>query len=259
MRVLSESEAKNRMVELLFSFDAFCKKNDITYCLGYGALLGCIRHKGFIPWDNDIDLFIFRDQAEKLWNLMNEESDDYKIVVKYFENTKIISRIYFVDKKTYGENVYENMGIYVEGFVIDYRSDNVLIDYYEQVIQKILYIKNLPHSEDQNHIKRFLKNCMITHFRPLNFSRAEDRLYRNLSMRMKKKDGKRVYIQTNPYKKKYYKAEWFDEYTDGQYENGYVPIPLKYDEILKYIYGDYMVPTPPSKRNKEMQKFFLLD
>ena len=52
-----------KLYELLLKFNNLCKRNNIKYCTVWGTLLGCIRHKGFIPWDDDIDLFIdYKDE-----------------------------------------------------------------------------------------------------------------------------------------------------------------------------------------------------
>lgn len=60
-------------LEALKAFDTFCKENDVKYTLAYGTLLGAIRHKGFIPWDDDVDIWIDRENYDKLYSLMQGE------------------------------------------------------------------------------------------------------------------------------------------------------------------------------------------
>ena len=66
---LSITEIKNIELSILIEFDKYCLNNDLTYFLCGGTLLGCIRHKGFIPWDDDIDVFMPRSDYEKFYEL----------------------------------------------------------------------------------------------------------------------------------------------------------------------------------------------
>ncbi len=65
MRELSLDEIKSIELDMLVNFDRICRKNGIKYSITYGTLLGAIRHKGFIPWDDDIDVMMSRDEYEK--------------------------------------------------------------------------------------------------------------------------------------------------------------------------------------------------
>ena len=66
---LDEAFCKGRMLEMLAAFDQFCEKNGLTYFLTFGTLLGAIRHKGFIPWDDDVDISMPRKDYDRLIQL----------------------------------------------------------------------------------------------------------------------------------------------------------------------------------------------
>ena len=61
-----------KLKDLLFEFDDFCEAHEIEYMLSFGTLLGAVRHHGFIPWDDDIDLMLTRPNFEKLYALQSE-------------------------------------------------------------------------------------------------------------------------------------------------------------------------------------------
>ena len=77
-----------KLYKLLLNFNTLCKKNNIKYCAAWGTLLGCIRHNGFIPWDDDIDLFIDYKDEQKLIKIINE-GDEFTIVHLFNEIKKI--------------------------------------------------------------------------------------------------------------------------------------------------------------------------
>ena len=69
MEMMTSNELKNSLVELLCDFDLFARKNNLRYSLAYGTLLGSIRHQGFIPWDDDIDLWTPRPDFERMLSI----------------------------------------------------------------------------------------------------------------------------------------------------------------------------------------------
>jgi len=79
-RVASDDELKASLLEMLLEFDAFCKTHDLTYYLSGGTLLGAVRHKGFIPWDDDIDVNMPRPDCEKLMALSGGKIGNFTLV-----------------------------------------------------------------------------------------------------------------------------------------------------------------------------------
>ena len=76
----NDEELKAALLRMLLSFDKFCKKHGLTYYLSGGTLLGAVRHKGFIPWDDDIDINMPRPDCEKLMALSGGKISDFTLV-----------------------------------------------------------------------------------------------------------------------------------------------------------------------------------
>lgn len=74
MQYLEKKEIKEIQLALLDYIDETCKKHDIPYFLSYGTMLGAIRHKGMIPWDDDIDISLYREDYERLLKIIEEEN-----------------------------------------------------------------------------------------------------------------------------------------------------------------------------------------
>jgi len=125
MREILPEEHKRILLEILIEFDRICRLNDIEYSLAFGTLLGAVRHHGFIPWDDDIDVIVTRENYEKLQRIFNNQSNPkYEFVCvemtkgfsaplgKIIDNsTLLIQNGHYSDKK--------EMGIYIDVFPYD--------------------------------------------------------------------------------------------------------------------------------------------
>ena len=83
MKQLSLKEIRRRLLGILIELDEFCSENNIKYYLCAGTLLGAVRHKGFIPWDDDIDICMSRPDYDKLLSISKENDtfhNHYKII-----------------------------------------------------------------------------------------------------------------------------------------------------------------------------------
>ncbi|MCR5264973.1 MAG: LicD family protein [Cyanobacteria bacterium RUI128] len=105
-------------LELLKEFDFVCKKNNLEYWIDYGSTLGAIRHKGYIPWDDDIDVGMLRDDYEKIIDVFNSQTSNKDIYAEYYrdKNSSLIIKI--KHKKT--------EYAFVDIFPFDYCSKDVL-------------------------------------------------------------------------------------------------------------------------------------
>lgn len=147
MKTVSLDEQKRLILDILIDFDKVCRDNNIPYSLAYGTLLGSVRHKGFIPWDDDIDVIVTRDNYNKLMDILNTKlQKNHKFIC--VENTKGFSAPLgkIIDNTTVLKQEGQNsdridLGVYIDIFVYDW----IPVDQNEQkkVLNKAVFLTKL--------------------------------------------------------------------------------------------------------------------
>ena len=126
MKSLTIEDIKKKSLAILIEFDEICRINDIKYSIAYGTLLGAIRHNGFIPWDDDIDVIVKRDDYIKLQNIFNNQTKGpYKFIC--VENTlgfsaplgKIIDTSTVLIQNGHNSDRID-LGVYIDVFPYDF-------------------------------------------------------------------------------------------------------------------------------------------
>lgn len=235
-------------IELLQAFDKFCKEFNIKYCVAGGTLLGAVRHKGFIPWDDDIDVVVFRDDYERLVRIapkffdgeyyfqsyINEESYDRPHSQLRNSNTTAILKSEINNRKSF------NQGIFIDIFPLDgvpYEPEK-RNSFIKQVIKQKRRIEGFVNYDNYKkhstlgEIKQFflsmlgLKRMMaIYNKKCAKYSIEKNNLVSDFAFLLD-----RAYI--------YDKNAWKEvDYLEFEYIK--VPVPKKYDYVLKEQYGNY--------------------
>lgn len=120
MTKLSDDEVKKLSVEILRKVSQFCEQHGICYSLAYGTLLGAVRHKGFIPWDDDIDIMMPRGEYEKFLECFNDEDGRYKVWSSSIDKNYPYPFAKIEDRKTVvNELGYDKLGVAIDLFPID--------------------------------------------------------------------------------------------------------------------------------------------
>ena len=122
MRQISADELKEIQLNLLNNIDHFCKSNGIQYFLAYGTLIGAIRHDGFIPWDDDIDIAMPRPDYDRFIKKFNAYSKDYQVEDYSITDNYPTPFAKVIDTRTEMRMTLYNQrssGVYIDVFPID--------------------------------------------------------------------------------------------------------------------------------------------
>lgn len=248
-----------KQLEILKFFISICEKHNLTYYLVAGSCLGAIRHQGFIPWDDDIDVALPREDYDKLMTLTNEFEgskyflQNYKTDPKYLYNFAKIRD----SSTTYIENFFKtyqiNHGVWIDVFPLDGVStkneDKKKYDFKVKASwhhARFAYLYGLRRKFSK---RTFFKDLLLNIPAYLFFF-ANVGHYRNkmLDKKMKKIAYKDAYLVANYFTiygaKDIHPKEVFGSGVKVKFEDIQVNVPTDYDTYLTNIYGDYM--TPPS-------------
>ena len=224
-----------RMLEMLKYIDAVCRKHDIKYWLCSGTLLGAVRHGGFIPWDDDVDIEMLKGDYKKFVKVMKQEPQtDY--VLQTHETDKNYFAPYgklrdlhsLIKEQNINDLYYKYQGCYIDVFVIEPSSSKFL-----SRLAGVMWGRMLSQMNDK-----------LGKFRSLYYPVAYSLLY-NVSfpiMRLLSKCGAngqyRLTLGSG-----FYKPRNIDDIfplSTIDFEGIRLCIPGKYDNYLHKIYGDYM-------------------
>ena len=233
-----------------------CQKIGVKYFLAYGSLIGAVRHKGFIPWDDDMDICMLREDYEKLQDYLIAHPDDRYEVMSYKNNLNYVYPFMKVqDNQTYlleeDVRIDSNMGIYVDIFPVDgYEDDSVFKDKMTRLIKKrqlsCYTFKGITNTKSLlNSLIRYI-SVIIFYFTNTNkYIRGIDELAKS----RKVDDYELVdYLIYKDMHKPVWKREWLEQTITGEFEGKEFMIPKNYHEILISDYGDYTQLPPVELR-----------
>lgn len=247
---------QHTLLGFLKEVDRICRKHQIKYFLGGGTLLGAVRHKGFIPWDDDADVMMLREDYEKFLGVLKDElpsyiTDQNTEEANHFAFTKlrlndtILSTEFsarfenlhngvFLDvlaqdktsNKKFSQKIHMKMTAQLRWLVLNkwrgtpMDANNKFVSFIGDVIKAILPLKLLEK----------MQNGMMTRYRGKDTGVLYDSMGRNVERGA-------------------FPEEWLSEAVYVDFEDTKLPIPKEWDKYLTYLYGDYMDMIPVSERH----------
>ncbi|SFT01651.1 lipopolysaccharide cholinephosphotransferase [Porphyromonadaceae bacterium NLAE-zl-C104] len=254
MKKLKTEEVHGVLLSILKEIHSFCEQNNITYYLAYGTLLGAVRHKGFIPWDDDIDICIPRPDYERFLRTFSKNSPNIQ-VISYHTNNKYphyYAKVQNTDTILITDLPFKyKIGINIDVFPIDAVPDKKrLQEKYNRSFnfyRNIYNIKAIRYRSERSFFKKilFVFSRIIISVVPTTFLvKKLDRI----SQQYNYDDHNLVSIAASVDKRLFLEKEMFGEGVKLNFEGIEVNVPYHYHEILKKNYGDYMKLPSENKR-----------
>lgn len=241
--------------EMLKYIDEVCKKEGLRYYLCGGTLLGAVRHHGFIPWDDDIDLFMPRPDYDRLIELL-KESSKYRILSAtdkgyYYNYGKMVDRRTVLIEQHV--NQIDEMGVFIDIFPLDGMPESVAEC--DLRFKKLDEIRNKINGFSQERPR--LRKNLLAYLKSWNLyisnkkrSLSKEQInYKNEALLYGYDDSKNVFATGGAYKKRdVFPKTWLSEGTYLEFEGKKFCVPVQYDKYLKQLYGDYMKLPPKEKQ-----------
>lgn len=252
---------QNKILEITCYIDKLCNENDIEYCLMGGSALGAKRHGGFIPWDDDLDVFMTPSNYEKFRSAFNRAGDKKLYYLQEWGLTDgmvTISKVR-MNNTTYIEESLKNWdihhGIYVDIFILHTCPDNKLKQYWQCLWGKYVIMKGLAirgYSRRKGWLGVALK--IMAHM--------PDRFLVRYGLRQvyKYRNQKSKYycnfLGKAVYKNAIYKREYFEKTVYAPFETVQLRVPAGLHDFLTERFGDYMKPPSPERIKWEQHAEF---
>lgn len=240
---------KNIELDILKAFIGVCKKNNLRYYLLGGSCLGAIRHHGYIPWDDDIDVGLPRKDYNKLMEIGQADLPDYYFLQNYITDPEYYvnfakirdSRTTFIESSI--KQCHINHGVYIDVFPLDYYPEKGVLAFKN----KDLILKSRISSEYDIVVSKKMKVLQL-------LARV---IVPDVHIALRKRDALMQSINNSSIianicgawqEKEISPIDWFGEGVEVDFEGMKAIVPQEYDKYLTKLYGDYMTPPPIEKR-----------
>lgn len=267
MKKIETDELKKIQLDILCFVDDFCRKNKINYWIDCGTLLGAVRHGGYIPWDDDIDIGMLREDYDKF----NSTFNNYNVHSKYqfvsIENNKEFYLAYgkVVDNNTVLIEEGHKIGVNIDVFVYDnvpedFVKQKKMFDKRDSLMRRYGYSQDSVGTYKENSLKHLLRIC-----RKIFYVVIQTLIPGGFVGLLVKNCKKYANIETtvvgnfSAFARMVCKKDVFNSFIELEFEGKMFKAPVGYDDWLKAFYGNYMELPPIEKRvsHHEFEAYYL--
>ena len=255
MEKISVDEMKLIELEIMDEIDRVCRERGITYFLGYGSCLGAVRHGGFIPWDDDMDVVMMREDYERFLAVFNEVTGaEHMRAVSYRDKSAPCVFAKVVDVTTKVEERYSEArygsGVWVDVFPLDaVPAENA--DKLFKGCAKYGALRYLTVTDTATGSSGFIKLAkkivcpVLKRKGPYGYARKVDEIARDTAV--PRDEALVADFVAEADADKILKRSWFNP-IEWEFEGHTFFIPEHYDEYLTALYGDWKTPPPADDR-----------
>lgn len=256
-QIIDICELREIQMDILSYIDQVCRDYKIKYSISYGTLLGAIRHKGYIPWDDDIDIMLTRDEYDRLIQVMtdlyNSGNTRYRLLTNNIDKgfcypfAKVVDEDTLMIEEAKGK---KNFGVYVDVFPIDSipdaNSDKMIRKI--RLLYNILVMKSLMINKQRS----LIKNIIIILSQILLFPISNNFIINRIDVIARQsnrfKESKMACLVWGYGKKEIVPSYIHDQHIDIQFEDRVYRSIKDYHIYLTNLYGDYLKLPPVEKR-----------
>lgn len=233
--------------------DSLCQKNNIDYFLLGGSAIGAIRHHGFIPWDDDLDIVMDAKNYDKFIRICREQLDSeryyfqegYKDWPMPFSKLKLRGTV-FKEPSGY-VNASGEQGIFLDVFKLENAPSSKISQLWQYICAKYLLCNCLLRRGWEN--PTWNKSLMMIVSKPLNLPIVRRFFqYQVEKYNREETDYRMFFAGRYRFATSFYHKSVLGKPLMVPFEDTYLPVPEKYDLWLKQIFGDYMTPPPIEKQ-----------
>ena len=256
MDLMNLNEIKKTSFDILLEFKRFCDSNGITYFLSNGTLLGAVKYKGFIPWDDDVDVLVPRNDYDRLIRLYKDNAKyrlysvercaDFKYTFAKLCDTTTIKE----------ENNLDNgikLGIGIDVFPLDFWQDELVnakkqVKFIQRKIEGLNFSK-MNYTSGKNILRSAVKMILIFAAKTVGSKRYLDEIITEATS-CREKGSKYMGCVAWPIygEKEIIPSDVFKEMVTVEFEGIEFSAPSGFDLYLRSLYGDYKKDPPPEKQ-----------
>ena len=253
------ADLQTKMLEILEELIRVCEENNLTYFACGGTCIGALRHNGFIPWDDDLDVFMPRSDYEKLWSLRHKFQDGkYKLCrtdakKNYHHRVQQLVDLNttFINKRSVNEDIEH--GVYIDILPLDACAPTKA-GRIKQIFQALLFSVYNVQCLPEFHGGSLFRTAISIALKAVPSKDIRYKIWTCCEKNMTKYDWSKetmvveltasTKVMQHPYPK-----EWFDGIIKHKFEDIEINLPSGVDQYLKQVFGDYMTLPPVSERH----------